>query len=208
MVQDDAVVKQRFVDLDALRGLRQLDSMRCTLSGLHDRYTAWLRLQTRDAQRRTVREEQYEKETRALIQKNSASFSVLWTEMERHRRIWETAEPPRMFDTTPLLEDEMHKLQEAWIADIRESIAKRRSKMAEAPATHRECMRTVVANRPAHDIAEGPRDERGVDDLVFCDKAASPSPSPESPAEARVAQPPAKRKRATVDPSACKDEGP
>lgn len=212
MVHDDAVasallVQRRFVDLDALRGLKQLDSMRSTLSCLHERYTAWVRLQQTDALDRTVREDKYEKEIRELVQKSSMSFSMLWKEVDRHRRMWDAAESPRMFDTTPLLDDETDKLQASWVADIRAGIAKRKGEVMEAPPSHRKRVRNEVAHQRAEKTAEQPQDEndeKDVEDLVFSAEVAPPKPSalPEALSDARVMQPPVKRQRATLDPFA------
>ena len=214
MVQDHAaasallVQQQRFVDLDALRGLKQLDSMRCTLSHLHERYTAWVRLQNKNALDRTVREDKFEKEVRELIQKSSMSFAMLWKEVDRHRRMWDAAESPRMFDTTPLLDDEADKLQASWVADIRAGIAKRKGEMTEEPASHGKRVRN---ERPrfvsSEKIAEQPQDEQDVEDLVFSSDVAplKPSTLPETPGSlsaARVVKPPVKRQRATLDPFA------
>ena len=79
-----AVFNHTSTNLDALRGLKQLEFMRDTLRHIHKRYTAWVRLQQKPPLDRTVREDLYEKSVRTLIAKGQSSLRTISVEVNRH----------------------------------------------------------------------------------------------------------------------------
>lgn len=114
-----------FTNLDAVKGLKQIERMRATLGNLKERYTAWVRMQKKAPLDRTVREDKFEKATRALIQRGKGSISTMDSEFERHRRIWVDAESCRMLDTTPFDEEDLDLLVQVWTSKIHDGMKKR-----------------------------------------------------------------------------------
>lgn len=219
----DKIIDETFTNLDAVQGLKQLELMRDTLTDLRERYTAWVRLQKKPPLDRTVREDKFEKEIRLLIHRGKASISTLYAEILRHRRLWDNVEGCRMMDTTPLSEEDIDCLATAWqhkiqgalkqrkvptvAGGVKGCVPRKRPKLQALPnASQENKPEQIVPRSPTREIDDGKPCESDVEDLVFSEMMAKAASTAKG--DARVVQPPAKRQKATTDPSAAMDAYP
>lgn len=222
----DKIINETFTNLDAVQGLKQLELMRDTLTDLRERYTAWVRLQKKPPLDRTVREDKFEKEIRVLIHRGKASISTLYAEILRHRRLWDNVERCRMMDTTPLSEEDMDCLATAWQQKIQGAVKQRqvptaagggvkgcvprkRLELQALPNASQEennKREQIVPRPPTREENDGKPCEEDVEDLIFSEMASKIRGADK--ADDRVIQPPAKRRKATMDPSEAMDAYP